>query len=50
VEGEKVNREGEGGRTGWVYFINLYENRIMKPVRIVLSRRKRENDGGSEPN
>jgi hypothetical protein len=28
----------------------LYENRSVKPVEIILSRGKRENDGGDEPN
>jgi hypothetical protein len=36
-----------------MYFIFMYENRIMKPVEIVLRNRggrMRENDGGGESN
>jgi hypothetical protein len=35
-----------------MYFIHLYETRIIKPVEIILSRGRgmREKDGGGEPN
>jgi hypothetical protein len=36
-----------------MYFIYLYENRIMKTAAILLSggrKEMRENDGGDEPN
>jgi hypothetical protein len=31
-------------------FINLHENRTMKPIEIALSRGMKENDGCVEPN
>jgi hypothetical protein len=34
----RVNGEGEGGKTWLMYFIYLYENRIMKPVEIDVRR------------
>jgi hypothetical protein len=34
----------------WMYFIFRYENRIMKPIEIVLRRGVRENDGVGESN
>jgi hypothetical protein len=37
-------RMSEGGQIWWMYFIFMYENRIMKPVEIVL-RRGRGNEG-----
>jgi hypothetical protein len=48
VESGKVNGEHEKGRIRCRYFIYLYENRAMKFVEIILSRRKgeRENDDG----
>jgi hypothetical protein len=36
VDGERAN----GGEYGWMYFVLIYENRRMKPVEIVLRRRK----------
>jgi hypothetical protein len=33
-----VNGEGEGGRIWSMYFIDLYENRTIKPVEIILSK------------
>jgi hypothetical protein len=35
-----------------MYFLSIYENRRMKPVKIVLRRggEKRENYGGDTPN
>jgi hypothetical protein len=44
----RVSVGGEGTRKGgiwWMYFVPMYENRKMKPLEIVLRRRKRENDG-----
>jgi hypothetical protein len=32
----RINGEGEGGRVRLVYFVYMYENRIIKPVEIVL--------------
>jgi hypothetical protein len=45
-----VNGEGKGGWIWPIYFIQLHEDRTMKPVEIVLSRRRgmRENDNGGE--
>jgi hypothetical protein len=31
-----------------MYFVFMYENKIMKPVEIVLKRGMRKKDGGSE--
>jgi hypothetical protein len=45
----KINREGEGGQIWWMYFVYVYENRIMKLVEVVLRRGRRgrrENDEG----
>jgi hypothetical protein len=28
--------EGEGGQLWWMHFVFVYENRTMKPVKIVL--------------
>jgi hypothetical protein len=33
-----VNRQSEGGRIWWMYFVYLYKNKTMKPVKIVLRR------------
>jgi hypothetical protein len=41
VGGERVNREGEGGGTWWMYFAYVYKNRTMKPEEIVLRRGER---------
>jgi hypothetical protein len=35
----RVNGESAGGWTWSSYFVYLYENRIMKPVEIILRRR-----------
>jgi hypothetical protein len=31
-----------------MYFVNVYKNRTMKLVEIILKRGRRENDGGGE--
>jgi hypothetical protein len=43
--GERVNGEGEGWWIWWmIYFVFIYENRTMKPVKI-FPRRKQEDKG-----
>jgi hypothetical protein len=45
----RVNREGEGGRLWWIYFVYMYEKKAIKPDEIVLKcwgGRRRENDEG----
>jgi hypothetical protein len=48
----RVNREGGEEQIRWMYFVNVYENRTMKPVETVLRRGGglRENDGEGESN
>jgi hypothetical protein len=36
VRGERAQGKGKGGQIWWVYFLFIYENRIIKPVEIVL--------------
>jgi hypothetical protein len=33
---EEGNRESEGGLIWWMYFVYVNENKVMKPVEIVL--------------
>jgi hypothetical protein len=35
---ERVDGEGEGGQIWSMYFVYIYENRMMKPLEIVLGR------------
>jgi hypothetical protein len=37
----RVNGQGEGGRIWSMHFISLHEDRMMKPVEIILSRERR---------
>jgi hypothetical protein len=47
VGGRWVNGEGKGGG---IWFISLYENRIMKPVEIIFKKAggRRKIDGGDK--
>jgi hypothetical protein len=38
LRGRRVNREGEEGQRWLMYFVYMYENKIMKSVEIVLRR------------
>jgi hypothetical protein len=40
-----VNKKDEIRQMYWIYFVLVYEKRTMKPIKIVLRRGQREEEG-----